>query len=214
MKDSAQAMLVLFQQGTDGIYRSTGQHWLLHQPITTIGRWDDNDIVIPDRWISRHHARIRCAGIQCMIEDLGSKNGTLLNGEPLRGEAPLSDGAEIRIGDTILTFVDTEVTQTFVGVGTEAVPLRVEPGTREVWVHGEKLSPRLSLKQFDLLNFLYMRTGEAVSKDEIIAAVWPEAESGAIYDYQVDKMVSRVRERIGKDWIETVWGYGYRLQLE
>jgi DNA-binding response OmpR family regulator len=59
-----------------------------------------------------------------------------------------------------------------------------------------------------------LRTGEAVNKDEIIAAVWPEVESGAIYDYQVDKMVSRVRERIGKDWIETVWGYGYRLRLE
>ena len=58
-----------------------------------------------------------------------------------------------------------------------------------------------------------MRAGEAVSKDEIIAVVWPETDTG-VYDYQIDKMVSRVRERIGKEWIETVWGYGYRLRLE
>jgi hypothetical protein len=191
-----------------------GDEILLAQDVTTLGRAPSCQVVIDSDFASRRHAQIIRRDQLYWVKDLGSKNGTLLNGEPLSGEAPLSDGAEIRIGDTNFTFVDTEVTQTFVGVGTEAVPLRVEPGTREVWVHGEKLSPRLSLKQFDLLNFLYMRTGEAVSKDEIIAAVWPEAESGAIYDYQVDKMVSRVRERIGKDWIETVWGYGYRLQLE
>ena len=59
MTESAQAMLVLFQQGTDGTYQSTGQHWLLQSPNTTIGRWEDNDVVIPDRWISRHHAQVR-----------------------------------------------------------------------------------------------------------------------------------------------------------
>ncbi|HEX9921590.1 MAG TPA: winged helix-turn-helix domain-containing protein, partial [Anaerolineae bacterium] len=74
------------------------------------------------------------------------------------------------------------------------------------------LTPPLSVKQFDLLLYLYQRAGEVVSKDELASAVWPEAAGDGIYDYQVDKMVSRVRERIGKDWIETVWGYGYRLK--
>ena len=48
--------------------------------------------------------------------------------------------------------------------------------------------------------------GEALSKDEI-AAVWPEAD-GAIYDYQIDKLVSRLRARLGEpgeDLIETIW---------
>jgi hypothetical protein len=197
-----------------GMVGRMGEEIVLIQDVTTLGRAPSCQVVIDSDFASRRHAQIIRRDQVYWVKDLGSKNGTLLNNKPLSGEAPLSDGAEIRIGDTIFTFVDTEVTQTFVGVATETVPLRVEPGTREVWVHGEKLSPRLSLKQFDLLNYLYLRTGEAVSKDEIIAAVWPEAESGAIYDYQVDKMVSRVRERIGKDWIETVWGYGYRLQLE
>jgi hypothetical protein len=191
-----------------------GEEVFLAQDVTTMGRAPSCQIVIDSDFASRRHAQIIRRDQVYWVKDLGSKNGTLLNNEPLSGEAPLSDGAEIRIGDTIFAFVDTEVTQTLVGVATQAVPLRVEPGTREVWVHGEKLMPRLSLKQFDLLNYLYLRTGEAVNKDEIIAAVWPEVESGAIYDYQVDKMVSRVRERIGKDWIETVWGYGYRLRLE
>jgi DNA-binding response OmpR family regulator len=91
--------------------------------------------------------------------------------------------------------------------------LRVDASSREVWLHGQKLTPPLTTKQFDLLHYLYQRAGQAVSKDELAAAIWPEDQSEAVYDYQVDKMVSRVRERIGKEWIETVWGYGYRLKL-
>ena len=82
-KETAQAMLVLFQQGSDGIHRTTGQHWLLQAPITTIGRWDDNDIVIADRWISRHHAQVRREGTRYTLYDLDSKNGLFLNGQRL-----------------------------------------------------------------------------------------------------------------------------------
>ena len=88
----------------------------------------------------------------------------------------------------------------------------IDPDRRDVWVQGEQLEPPLSPKQFTLLLYLYQRAGEAVSKDELASAVWPEAAGDAVYDYQIDKMVSRVRERIGKEWIETVWGYGYRLR--
>jgi pSer/pThr/pTyr-binding forkhead associated (FHA) protein len=204
------AMLVI----RSGMPNRVGEEVLLTQDVTTLGRAPSCQIVISSDFASRRHAQIIKRDQGYWIKDLGSKNGTLLNNELLSGEVLLSDGAEIRIGDMVFAFVDTEVTQTLIGVDTESKPLRVEPSTREVWVHGKKLSPRLSLKQFDLLNYLYLRTGEAVSKDEIIVAVWPETESGAIYDYQVDKMVSRVRERIGKDRIETVWGYGYRLRLE
>lgn len=191
-----------------------GEEIPLAQDVITLGRAPSCQVVIDSDFASRRHAQIIRRDQVHWVKDLGSKNGTLLNNAPLSGEAPLGDGAEIRIGEAIFAFVDTAVTQTYTGVAAQDAPLRVDPGTREVWVQGEKLSPRLSLKQFDLLNYLYLRTGEAVSKDEIIAAVWPEADSGAIYDYQVDKMVSRVRERVGKDWIETVWGYGYRLRLE
>jgi pSer/pThr/pTyr-binding forkhead associated (FHA) protein len=190
-----------------------GQEILLAQDVTTLGRAASCQVVIENDFASRRHAQIIRREQVYWLKDLGSKNGTLLNNQPVSGEAPLADGAEIRVGEAVFVFVDLAVTRTHPGAAA-LVMLRVEASTREVWVLDHKLTPRLSLKQFDLLYYLYLRPGEAVSKDEIIAAVWPEVEAGAIYDYQVDKMVSRVRERIGKELIETVWGYGYRLRLQ
>ena len=60
---------------------------------------------------------------------------------------------------------------------------------------GVQLDPPLSVKQFDLLWFLFQNRGRVVSKDEIAAAVWPEAQ-GDVYDANIDRMVSRVRSRI------------------
>lgn len=191
-----------------------GQEILLPQDVTTLGRMPGCQVVIDSDFASRRHAQIVRRDQVYWLRDLGSKNGTLLNNEPVTTETMLSDGAEIRIGEVTLRFVDPATTRTYPGLAMEPGALRVDAGTRQVWLHNKKLTPPLSLKQFNLLLFLYRRAGEAVSKDEIAAAVWPEAEAGAVYDYQVDKMISRLRERIGKGRIETVRGYGYRLRLE
>jgi hypothetical protein len=196
-----------------GMPGETGQEILLNQDVVTLGRALSCQVVIDSDFASRRHAQIIRRDQVYWLKDLGSKNGTLLDGEPVTAEVLLNDGAEIRIGEAVFVFVDLAVTRTHPGITTAPTMLRVEVSTRDVWVYGNKLTPRLSLKQFNLLHHLYLRAGEAVSKDEIVAAVWPEVETGAIYDYQVDKMVSRVRERIGKEWIETVWGYGYRLRV-
>jgi hypothetical protein len=196
-----------------GMPGETGQEILLNQDVVTLGRALSCQVVIDSDFASRRHAQIIRREQVYWLKDLGSKNGTLLDGEPVTAEVLLNDSAEIRIGEAVFVFVDLAVTRTHPGITTAPTVLRVEVSTRDVWVYGNKLTPRLSLKQFNLLHHLYLRAGEAVSKDEIVAAVWPEVETDAIYDYQVDKMVSRVRERIGKEWIETVWGYGYRLRL-
>ena len=65
---------------------------------TTIGRRAGCDIVLPDNAVSRQHARIRREGDRYSIADLGSTNGTLLNGEPLIKEEPLQDRDEICVG--------------------------------------------------------------------------------------------------------------------
>jgi predicted component of type VI protein secretion system len=194
-------------------YRGGGEI-LLNEDVTTLGRNPSCQIVLDSSFASRRHAQIIRRDELYWLRDLGSKNGTLLDNEPVTEEAPLADGAEIRIGEAIFRFVDPAATQTHPALAAAAATLQVDVGTRTVWLHGQKLVPPLSLKQFDLLHYLYQRPGQVVSKDELAAAVWPETEAETIYDYQVDKMVSRVRERIGKEWIETVWGYGYRLRLE
>jgi hypothetical protein len=186
---------------------------LLTDDVTTLGRATTCQVIIDSDFASRRHAQIVRRDELYWLRDLGSKNGTLLDGQPVTAETPLADGAEIRIGETVFRFVDPAATRTMPDARGAAAALRVDPDTRDVWLYGQKIEPALSVKQFDLLLYLYRRAGEAVSKDELAAAVWPEAETEGIYDYQVDKMVSRARERIGKEWIETVWGYGYRLKL-
>ncbi len=190
-----------------------GQEFLLTEDVITLGRAASCQVVIDHDFASRRHAQIIRRDEGYWLRDLDSKNGTLLDNEPVTGEMPLADGAEIRIGPVALRFVDPEATRTQPGLAMSAALLRVDASSREVWLHGQKLTPPLTAKQFDLLLYLYQRAGQAVSKDELAAAIWPEDQSEAVYDYQVDKMVSRVRERIGKEWIETVWGYGYRLKL-
>ena len=70
----------------------------------TIGRGEDADIRIVDRFASGIHCRVHSRGNSYFVEDLDSTNGTYLNGADLNGEAPLNDMDEIRIGDTELRF--------------------------------------------------------------------------------------------------------------
>jgi hypothetical protein len=69
-----------------------------------LGRGGDADIVLQDQFSSTRHARLVPHGDAIVLEDLGSTNGTYLNGEPLTGPQPLHDGDAIRIGDSEFTF--------------------------------------------------------------------------------------------------------------
>ena len=69
-----------------------------------LGRGDSADIRLEDTFASSAHARLVPQGEVIVLEDLGSTNGTYLNGEPLRGPQPLHVGDSIRIGDSEFTF--------------------------------------------------------------------------------------------------------------
>jgi predicted component of type VI protein secretion system len=69
-----------------------------------LGRGDQADIRLVDSFASTRHARFVPHGDVVVLEDLGSTNGTFLNGEPLNGPQPLHDGDRIRIGDSEFTF--------------------------------------------------------------------------------------------------------------
>src|SRR5262245_29276991 len=72
-----------------------------------IGRAADVDFSIDDGGISRRHCRVRSEGAGYVIEDLGSRNGTMVNGAVVQS-APLSDGAIIRIGTVEMIFRQVE----------------------------------------------------------------------------------------------------------
>ena len=67
----------------------------------TIGRADDNTLALADGRASRHHARLIARDGLLILTDLGSTNGTRVNGEVIR-ELPVGAGDEIRIGDTVI----------------------------------------------------------------------------------------------------------------
>ena len=66
----------------------------------TIGRKSDNFLVLDDPYSSGYHARVYLKNNDCIIEDLGSTNGTLLNGISLQKREYLNSGDEIKIGNT------------------------------------------------------------------------------------------------------------------
>jgi len=70
----------------------------------TIGRRSDNDIALLDLEVSRRHARIDYVAPQYYISDLGSTNGTRVNGRPVDGRWPLRSGDIIEVGTTRLRF--------------------------------------------------------------------------------------------------------------
>ena len=76
----------------------------LQAAATRIGRLDDNDIVLDDVNVSRHHAVIIDTGTSFVITDLRSANGVDVGGERIRGTATLADGDQIRICDHRFTF--------------------------------------------------------------------------------------------------------------
>jgi pSer/pThr/pTyr-binding forkhead associated (FHA) protein len=66
---------------------------------TTLGRAVDNDIVIADASVSRHHASIAPRDGGFVLRDLGSQNGTYVGGQRVAGERALADGDDLRLGD-------------------------------------------------------------------------------------------------------------------
>jgi hypothetical protein len=92
------AALLTFESGP-----FAGRIVALPNQMVSIGRAPDNDVVVGDPATSGHHGRIEVRGGFFWISDLGSTNGTLVNGEPVI-ECELSDGDQIAIGQNTIRF--------------------------------------------------------------------------------------------------------------
>jgi Protein of unknown function (DUF3662)/FHA domain len=80
-----------------------GRRYQLTSPSTVLGRGAEADIVVDDPGVSRRHAEIRLQGADAVVRDLGSTNGTLVDGERTNA-ARLADGTVITLGRTRITF--------------------------------------------------------------------------------------------------------------
>ena len=71
-----------------------------------VGRREPEDVVVKDALVSRQHCRIAPAGDGWTVEDLGSANGTFVDGKRVEGTVPLTDGARIELGFWGVVFQD------------------------------------------------------------------------------------------------------------
>ena len=88
--------------------QEAGKEFVFEQASVTIGRNTDCDVVLYDAGISRKHARIFTSGGALVVEDLGSSNGTQVNGAPVEGPTELQDGDAITLGPVVFQFYAAE----------------------------------------------------------------------------------------------------------
>jgi hypothetical protein len=185
------------------------------QAPAVIGRGPESDILINDPAVSRSHARIDWDGARFVIEDLGSTNGTALNGEPVTSRAALSDGDIVSVAE-VRCEMQVNAPTVVLSPAAAAAGLRIDLATHEVSVDGRPV--RLSPKEYLFLAALYKRAGSLVAHEELVREVWPEAEGG-VPDENVHQLATRLRRRLesnarGPRYVITVKGFGYRLAAE
>jgi two-component system, cell cycle response regulator len=105
-KDRA-SLIVLVGSNVGEMYRVEGEE-------TVIGRGNNATVRLNDDGISRRHARLFHVGSEVHIEDLGSSNGTTVNGDAVTARRPLKDGDKIRLGSTtVLKFTYNSLEENF-----------------------------------------------------------------------------------------------------
>ena len=141
-----------------------GEAFPLDTVETTIGRDSTARLSIPDHLISRRHCAVEPAGSRFTLRDLGSSNGTFVNGIPIR-ERLLEHGDRIRAGDSVLLFLQAGLSSTdgpiadgalddrTARIDTRTAPVQGAPAAGELpgAIVAEVLSGRMALQAHDMV---------------------------------------------------------------
>ncbi len=121
-----------------------GERWVLNKPLT-IGRELTCEVVIPDRQVSRFHARLTPTLDGIVLEDLGSKNGVHRNGTQVVGQVTLQDGdmVQIALAQQFL-YLTSDATVPLSDFENANGRLRLDQRSRRVWVNNQVIDPPLS----------------------------------------------------------------------
>ncbi|MGE0599326.1 MAG: FHA domain-containing protein [Dehalococcoidia bacterium] len=183
----------------------------------TAGRDPTNAVLLAHPLVSRRHARFTLVdGPQFLVEDLESRNGTSMNGEPIAGTALLSDPAIIEIGPFAVSLSTSLSEETLTAAGTQSRITRtmLDRGPRQFHVDGALVLDSLSVHEYALLDLLEIRSPNVVERTAVGDAVWGAGQWDV---YMLHNLVSRIRKRIAAQGaadavIVTVPGVGYRLE--
>lgn len=214
MENVSQQAFLFFEEGS-----LAGQKLAIDKKSVILGRGGINircDIVLPERQVSRQHAEIFVERGHYFLRDLGSKNGTYLNGELVTEAVELYDNDTIQIAlCERVRFIGADATLPL----DELEPvygLRLDNESRRVWIGNKEITPPLSPAQYRLLELTSETVGRVCTRDEIVAAVWSEAEREGVTEQAIDALVRRLRDRLAEidpdgQYIVTVRGHGFRL---
>ncbi len=150
----------------------------LDRPVTTVGRSSMNDLPISDKMLSRQHARIvRDNDGALTVEDLGSRNGTFLNGDRLTTIQPLKPGDRITVGGVTLKVESESTTRVRIeGGGEDPLDNTILKASAELLrAHATETDPRLPAEQLGKLieslrvvNELTVELLRDISVDELL----------------------------------------------
>lgn len=198
------------------VVTSTGERVALTDDIV-IGRSAAAGLVVVDAKVSREHARLARRTGAWWLNDLGSKNGTFVNGDDIGTTSRcLADGDEIVLGGAIVfVFHDPAATPTAPRIG-RLDGVWIDPSTDAVWVDAVRIEPPLSQKQLELLKLLDANRGEIVARSTIVAKIWADDAAAGVTDDAVTALVKRLRARLREaprriNFVEVVKGRGVRL---
>lgn len=194
-----------------------GERWTIDRPLV-MGREHGCEVVIPDRQVSRYHARLTPGASGVILEDLGSKNGTHYGGSRISTPVVLQDGDTFQVAVAQeFQFLSSDATMPL-----ETGPLRtgrllLDMRSRQVWVNQQQMNPPLSALQFHLLWVLYQHQDQVVTRPELVSEVWGDEQSAGVTDQALDALIRRLRDRLAEmdpshPYITTVRGHGLMLQ--
>jgi len=214
MTDSELQAFLSFEEGA-----LAGRKIAVEKDSMIIGRGGaglECDITIPERQVSRQHAVIYREHGQYFVRDLGSKNGTYLNGQPVSETVELYDNDTIQIAlCERIRFIGADATLPLDEIESLR-GLRIDCESRRVWIGNNEIRPPLSPAQYHLLELLHEQTGRVSSRDEIVSYVWAEVDREGVTEQAIDALVRRLRDRLAEvdadgRYIVTVRGHGFRL---
>jgi DNA-binding winged helix-turn-helix (wHTH) protein len=194
----------------------------LDEEVTTIGRSERCDVVLPYSTVSRLHARVVLEHDRYILYDAGSANGTYLNGELIAGGRQLSTADEIWLGshDVTLGFSDPDET---LGVTLHSGPpsLFIDESARIVKVYG--LPVQLTTLEYDLLHYLASHPRYVCTREECFLAVWGQPYDHATCEDALNACIARLRRNLRAaaeassqppPQITTIKRIGFRLDSE
>ncbi len=186
--------------------RSGTTYSLRSNGVTSVGRDGTSDIVLPVRSISRHHAQIFCDGQRYFIEDLGSVNGTCVDGKRIRNRQQLHNGSRINFYEIHLVFVQNESSDEIPTFSTS--PLEIPDDTT---VNGELMgasseSNVWGTKRFQYLLDINSKLAGSLNLDEILPKVldilfeiFPQSTNGRILLVEEDGELVPYACKAGRD---------------